>query len=127
MGRKHWPADESFPRGAGHPGTGAAMRVPGRMGVSVDSTHSARCGLIGGQFRRRAGQDRRAVRLSRHARNELRFFRVASDDVKSTIRDPATRELDDRGNARLAGETADGRPVVNPSLAELLTTTALRM
>jgi hypothetical protein len=67
------------------------------------------------------------VRLSRHARNELRFFRVASDDVKSTIRDPATRELDDRGNARLAGETADGRPVVNPSLAELLTTTALRM
>jgi Domain of unknown function (DUF4258) len=52
------------------------------------------------------------MRLSRHARNEMRLYRIAAEDVESTIRDPETRELDDRGNARLTGETADGRPIL---------------
>jgi len=52
------------------------------------------------------------MRLSRHARNEMRLYRIASDDVESTMREPATREFDDRGNTRLAGETADGRPIL---------------
>lgn len=49
-----------------------------------------------------------SMRLSRHARNEMRLYGIASEDVESTITDPAARDSDDRGNARLAGETADG-------------------
>jgi hypothetical protein len=45
------------------------------------------------------------MRLSRHARNEMRLCRIDADDVHATILDPAARELDARGNARLAGET----------------------
>jgi hypothetical protein len=28
------------------------------------------------------------------------------------MKKPTTREVDDRGNARLSGETADGRPIL---------------
>ena len=49
------------------------------------------------------------MRLSRHARNEMRLYGIEQADVQATINEPATRELDDRGNARPTGETADGR------------------
>lgn len=52
------------------------------------------------------------MRLSRHARNEMRLYRIAAADVEATITDPAARDSDDRGNARLAGETADGRRIL---------------
>lgn len=52
------------------------------------------------------------MRLSRHARNEMRLNRIAAEDVEPTISESATRELDDRGNTRLAGETEDGRPIL---------------
>ena len=52
------------------------------------------------------------MRLSRHARNEMRLYRIGADDIHATMLEPATRELDARGNARLAGETGDGRPIL---------------
>jgi hypothetical protein len=52
------------------------------------------------------------VRLSRHAKNEMRLYRVALEDVEATVSDPVSRDVDDRGNARLAGETGDGRPIL---------------
>lgn len=47
--------------------------------------------------------------LSRHARNELRLYRINLSDVEATIKDPAVRDVDDRGNARMHGSL--GRPV----------------
>jgi hypothetical protein len=52
------------------------------------------------------------VRLSRHAKNEMRLYGIDDQDVEATIKAPAKRESDDRGNARLSGETADGRPIL---------------
>jgi hypothetical protein len=60
------------------------------------------------------------VRLSRHARNEMRLYGISHDDVESVIASPTSRDHDDRGNARLSGETGDGRPI----LSSLLRTTA---
>ncbi len=53
-----------------------------------------------------------AMRLSRHAKNEMRLYRIRAEDVEATVADPASREPDERGNARLAGETGDGRPIL---------------
>jgi hypothetical protein len=52
------------------------------------------------------------MRLSRHARNEMRLYRIASEDIEATMRAAAVSELDDRGNARLSGVTADGRTIL---------------
>jgi hypothetical protein len=52
------------------------------------------------------------MRLSRHARNEMRLYRIGADDIHATMLDPAARELDAQGNARLSGETGDGRPIL---------------
>lgn len=42
----------------------------------------------------------------------MRLYGIASSDVESTMKNPLTSELDERGNSRLAGETADGRPML---------------
>lgn len=42
----------------------------------------------------------------------MRLYRIDAQDVQATVRDPVSRELDERGNARLGGETADGRPIL---------------
>jgi hypothetical protein len=52
------------------------------------------------------------VKLSRHARNEIRLYSIAPEDVEAVVSNPVDRALDDRGNARLSGETADGRPIL---------------
>jgi hypothetical protein len=52
------------------------------------------------------------MRLSRHARNEMRLYGINREDVESTIASPTGRERNGRGNARLGGETADGRPIL---------------
>jgi hypothetical protein len=52
------------------------------------------------------------TRLSRHARNEMRLYGIDRADVEAAVRDPARRELDVRGNSRLAGQTGDGRPIL---------------
>jgi hypothetical protein len=52
------------------------------------------------------------MRLSRHAKNEMRLYRIDAEDVEATMREPAGRGIDNRGNARLIGETGDGRPIL---------------
>lgn len=52
------------------------------------------------------------MRLSRHARNEMRLYGIAPEDVESTINEPAARNSDERGNARLLGTTSDGRRIL---------------
>lgn len=52
------------------------------------------------------------MKLSRHAKNEMRLYGIALGDVEATVSSPVSRGMDDRGNARLAGETADGRPIL---------------
>ncbi len=50
--------------------------------------------------------------LSRHAKNAMRLYRISVDDVELTVANPSGRELDERGNLRLAGETGDGRSIL---------------
>ena len=52
------------------------------------------------------------MRLSRHARNEMRLYSIALDDVESAAGDPVARDVDDRGNTRLTGPTVDGRLIL---------------
>jgi hypothetical protein len=52
------------------------------------------------------------MRLSRHARNEMRLYQISPQEVEATVTNPASRELDVKGNARLTGETGDGRPIL---------------
>lgn len=42
----------------------------------------------------------------------MRLYRISPRDVEAAVANPATRSLDDRGNARLAGATSDGRPIL---------------
>lgn len=53
-----------------------------------------------------------AMKLSRHAKNELRLYRLNLADVEAVVHEPASRDLDERGNARLTGLAADGRPIL---------------
>jgi hypothetical protein len=53
-----------------------------------------------------------AMRLSRHAKNAMRLYRIGVDDVERTLANPSDRELDERGNLRLAGKAGDGRPIL---------------
>ncbi len=52
------------------------------------------------------------MRLSRHARNEMRLYGIDLDDVVCAVGDPVARDVDDRGNARLTGRTVDGRLIL---------------
>jgi hypothetical protein len=52
------------------------------------------------------------MRLSRHARNEMRLYGIALDDVESAAGDPVARDVDDRGNTRLTGPAVDGRLIL---------------
>jgi hypothetical protein len=63
------------------------------------------CSASGSGFRRCSRQDHACMRLSRHAKNEMRLYGIGPEDVEATIADPVARDVDDRGNARLAGET----------------------
>jgi hypothetical protein len=42
----------------------------------------------------------------------MRLYRIVQKDVGAIMNQPVSRELDDRGNARLTGETADGRRIL---------------
>jgi hypothetical protein len=52
------------------------------------------------------------MRLSRHAKNEMRLYEISAADVEATIAEPAGRERDQRGNARLDGTAGDGRRIL---------------
>lgn len=42
----------------------------------------------------------------------MRLYRIRETDIVATIDAPRSSEHDVRGNLRLAGETADGRPIL---------------
>ncbi len=52
------------------------------------------------------------MRLSRHAKNEMRLYDIAPADVRAVIARPAVTTSDARGNARLAGPDANGRAII---------------
>ena len=54
----------------------------------------------------------RQVRLSRHARNEMRLYGISIEDVQAVVTAPMVREVDERGNARLIAEASDGRRIL---------------
>lgn len=54
----------------------------------------------------------RAVRFSRHAKNEMRLYKITPADVAAVIGAPVTASLDDRGNRRLTGPDTKGRAMI---------------
>jgi hypothetical protein len=42
----------------------------------------------------------------------MRLYGISPEDVEATLASWAGRAHDDRGNERLAGESADGRPIL---------------
>ncbi len=42
----------------------------------------------------------------------MRLYGISVADVEATLANPSGPELDERGNARLAGETGDHRPIL---------------
>jgi len=52
------------------------------------------------------------MRLSRHARNQMRLYGIGPDDVEAVLADPLERQIDERGNSRLIGNAPDGRPIL---------------
>jgi hypothetical protein len=52
------------------------------------------------------------MRFSRHAKNEMRLYKMNPFDVVSAVRKPVHREKDDRGNSRLLGPGCDGRAII---------------
>ena len=52
------------------------------------------------------------MRLSRHAENDMRLYRIIQQDVEAVVGSPTGRARDERGNARLSGESEDGRRIL---------------
>ena len=42
----------------------------------------------------------------------MRLYRISARDVEAAVTNPARRDLDERGNARVAGMTGDARPIL---------------
>jgi hypothetical protein len=52
------------------------------------------------------------MRLSRHARNEMRLYGITPEAIETVIQRSEARVRDDRGNTRVLGDTADGRTIL---------------
>lgn len=52
------------------------------------------------------------MRLSRHAKNQMRLYRITLQDIETVIAAPASREFDERGNHRLTGVAPDRRRIL---------------
>ncbi len=52
------------------------------------------------------------MRFSRHAKNEMRLYRLGSEDIEAAVTEPQERAVDERGNTRLVGVAVDGRPIL---------------
>jgi hypothetical protein len=53
-----------------------------------------------------------AVRFSRHAKNEMRLYKIMVADVESVVAAPSSTEPDVKGNPRLSGLDANGRAII---------------
>jgi hypothetical protein len=52
------------------------------------------------------------VRFSRHAKNEMRLYRITAADVSAVVAAPVSIGEDTRGNRRLTGPDANGRAII---------------
>ena len=52
------------------------------------------------------------MRFSRHAKNEMRLYRLSREDVESAVMELESVEPDERGNQRLLGRAEDGRLIL---------------
>jgi hypothetical protein len=52
------------------------------------------------------------MRVSRHAKNEMRLYRITVEDIEAAMRTPVAAEPDERANRRVSGTTVDGRPML---------------
>jgi Domain of unknown function (DUF4258) len=62
--------------------------------------------------RARRGGDASAVRISRHAKNEMRLYKITPADVSAVVAAPVAVGADARGNRRLTGPDANGRAII---------------
>ena len=83
------------------------QETPKPISVSSGASPAAADG-----YRRLMRQHRDEMRLSRHAKNELRLYRLQAEDVAAALEQPLGRESDERGNARIVGEARDGRRIL---------------
>jgi len=56
--------------------------------------------------------DDRLVRLSRHAKNEMRLYGITPADVRAVAARPTTTGRDAGGNHRLGGPDSNGRAII---------------
>ena len=52
------------------------------------------------------------MRLSRHARKEMRLYGISVEDVEAVIGAPLVQEVDEGGNARLTAGVGGGRRIL---------------
>jgi hypothetical protein len=52
------------------------------------------------------------VRFSRHAKNEMRLYKITATDVRSVIAAPQRVAPDGRGNRQLTGPDTNGRAII---------------
>lgn len=52
------------------------------------------------------------MRFSRHAKNEIRLYKITLADVRAVIDRPAMTARDARGNRLLTGPAAIGRAII---------------
>jgi hypothetical protein len=52
------------------------------------------------------------VRLSRHAKNQMRLYGIMRTDIEAVVSAPAAIGLDERGNRRLTGPDASRRAII---------------
>jgi hypothetical protein len=52
------------------------------------------------------------MRFSRHAKNEMRLYRLGIEDLATALERPLNKESDERGNTRIIGEARDGRRIL---------------
>jgi hypothetical protein len=52
------------------------------------------------------------VRFSRHAKNEMRLYKISPADVRAATSAPTAVAANDRGNRRLTGPDTNGRAII---------------
>lgn len=52
------------------------------------------------------------MRLSRHAKNEMRLYGISRPDVEAAISGSVLKDIDEHGNSRLTGLDRAGRAII---------------
>ena len=52
------------------------------------------------------------MRFSRHAKNEMRLYKIDATDVERAVASASWVGSDEKGNPRLRGLTGDGRAII---------------